>query len=91
MFITWKGMLILVALGASPTDQPIKTTGWGQIYDPTNYHTIYPASADAAAHAACDADIRTKANELNVVYAQAEITNYLPVGQMGRWKGVCYQ
>lgn len=56
--ITWKGILMLFALGAGPTDQPIRTTGWGAVYS-------------EAGRAACQAAIDAKAEELNQVYAAA--------------------
>lgn len=47
---------MLFAIGAGPTDQPIKTTGWGQVYSD---------------FAACQAAIDVKAQELNKVYLTA--------------------
>jgi len=55
----WKGLLIFVALGASPTDQPIQTTGWAPTYTD---RTV------------CEAAVATKAKELNKIYATAGIT-----------------
>ena len=52
----WKGILMLFALGAGPTDQPIQTTGWAKVYPDL---------------ATCQAAVDVKASELNKVYASA--------------------
>jgi len=54
----WKGVLLLYAIGAGPTDQPIKTTGWGKTYQESDY-------------VVCVADVANKAGELNTLYAIA--------------------
>jgi len=67
----WKGILLLYALGANPTDQPLKTTGWPKTY----------LSTDSAI---CQSDIEAKAAELNAVYLTAELATGIP---QGRWQG----
>jgi hypothetical protein len=52
----WKGILMLFAIGAGPTDPPIKITSWGQVYSD---------------FASCQAAVDVKAAELNQVYATA--------------------
>lgn len=58
--ITYKGILMLFALGAGPTDQPIQTWVWGQVYED-------PAQ--------CEAVVAVKAVELNAVNVSAGDTN----------------
>jgi hypothetical protein len=72
---------MLFALGAGPTDPPIQTTNWAQTYGPPQYQT----SEQAYAH--CKHDVDAKADELNVIYATAEVTG--PVKSMGRWVSAC--
>jgi len=62
----WKAVLMLFALGAGPTDQPIKTTGFAKLY------------TDAAV---CASEVTAKADALNVIYAQAEIAGGQNLGR----------
>lgn len=73
----WKGVLMLFALGAGPTDQPIQTTGWGQIYSVAQYGT------SEVAHAICARDVGTKADELNKIYSAA--------GEYAGWVSTCVE
>lgn len=54
--ITYKGVLMLFALGAGPTDQPIQTIVWGQTYED-------PAQ--------CEAVVAVKAIEMNDINLKA--------------------
>jgi hypothetical protein len=73
--IQYKGVLLLYPIGASPTDSPIKTTGWAQIY------SVPPYATPDQAYARCKGDAELKAAELNVIYANAKETS--------RWVGAC--
>jgi hypothetical protein len=69
----YKGVLMLYPVGAAPNDPPIKTVGWPKPYAEAEYGT-------------CVYDLKTKADELNVIYVQAELAG----GQsLGRWQGTC--
>jgi hypothetical protein len=71
----WKGILMLFAIGAGPTDPQILQTGWGQTYGPPQY------TISEQAYAICKHDVDAKADELNQVYATA--------GEPGRWVSAC--
>jgi hypothetical protein len=96
----WHGILMLFALGSGPTDQPIKTTGWGQVYDPASYAVAYAsiadpaqaaALADAAAKADCEKALQIKVDELNVIYTSSEQITASAIGTTGHWTGACYK